>query len=99
MLEVEVKIEGTPVHALVDTGAQSTIISRATLCKIVGHLKHQGRPIPTMELPKVKLLGRANKGDYRELTITAQLDLTYCLDGHSVVVPTFVQPDSDQECV
>jgi len=30
-LFVEVKIEGVPVRAMVDTGAQSTIISRTTL--------------------------------------------------------------------
>ena len=40
-----------------------------------------------MELPRVKLLGKG-KGDYRELTITAQVDLTHMLDGRSAIIPT-----------
>ena len=43
VLSLEVMIEGLPVRAMVDTGAQSTIISRATLCTIGRHL-HQHRP-------------------------------------------------------
>lgn len=39
LLEVEVKIEGVPVKALLDTGAQSTIISRSTLHAVAKHLQ------------------------------------------------------------
>lgn len=41
----------------------------------------------------------AGNGEYRELTITAQLNLTFTLDGRMVSIPTFVQPDSEQECL
>ena len=97
-LEMDVSIEGVSVRCLIDTGAQSTIISRATLRKVAQLLKLQGRPPPSLELPRVKLLGKG-KGDYRELTITAQVDLTYMLDGRSAIIPTFVQPDSEQGCL
>ena len=39
VLEVEMEIEGVSVKALLDTGAQSTIISRSTLHAIVKHLQ------------------------------------------------------------
>ena len=97
-LEMDVSIEGVSVRCLIDTGAQSTIISRATLRKVAQLLKLQGRPPPSLELPRVKLLGKG-KGDYRELTITAQVDLTYMLDGRSAIIPTFIQPDSEQDCL
>ena len=97
-LEIDVSIEGVSVRCLIDTGAQSTIISRSTLHKVAQLLKLQGRPPPSLELPRVKLLGKG-KGDYRELTITAQVDLTYMLDGRSAIIPTFVQPDSEQDCL
>ena len=97
-LETDVSIEGVSVRCLIDTGAQSTIISRATLRKVAQLLKLQGRPPPSLELPRVKLLGKG-KGDYRELTITAQVDLTYMLDGRSAIIPTFIQPDSEQDCL
>ena len=97
-LETDVSIEGVSVRCLIDTGAQSTIISRATLRKVAQLLKLQGRPPPSLELPRVKLLGKG-KGDYRELTITAQVGLTYMLDGRSAIIPTFIQPDSEQDCL
>ena len=97
-LEMDVSIEGVSVRCLIDTGAQSTIISRATLRKVAQLLRLQGRPPPSLELPRVKLLGKG-KGDYRELTITAQVDLAYMLDGRSAIIPTFIQPDSEQDCL
>ena len=98
-LEMEVSIEGVPVRALVDTGAQSTIISRTTLHAIAQHLKQEGCPPPILEKPMVKLFGKASKGGNCELTITAQVSLTFTADGHSVTVPTFIQPDSEQDCL
>jgi len=47
----------------------------------------------------VKLFGKASKGGNCELTITAQVSLTFTADGHSVTVPTFIQPDSEQDCL
>ena len=43
-LELDVKIEDVEVTAMVDTGAQSSIISRSVLHRIGGHLKRQGKP-------------------------------------------------------
>ena len=43
-LEVDIATEGVSVRALIDTGAQSTIISRATLHKVAQRLKQQGSP-------------------------------------------------------
>ena len=98
-LEMEVSIEGVPVKALIDTGAQSTIISRKTLHAIAQHLKHKGCSLPVLEKPMVRLFGKASKGGNCELTITAQLSLTFTADERSVAVPTFVQPDSEQDCL
>ena len=52
-VSLEVRIEDVPVEAMVDTGAQSTIISRATLHAIGAHLKERGQPLPKLELPTV----------------------------------------------
>ena len=98
-LLLDVSIEGLPVKAMVDTGAQSTIISRSTLHAIGLHLSQSGRPVPTLELPTMRLYGKDGPGDGRQLTITAQLQLTFTVDGESVTVLVFVQPDSEQPCL
>ena len=36
---MDADIEGVPIRAMIDTGAQSTIISRATLHAVVQHLR------------------------------------------------------------
>ena len=99
VLSLEVTIEGLPVRAMVDTGAQSTLISRATLRAIGRHLHQHGRPLPTLEKPTVKLYGKDGPGGGRQLTITAQVRLTFTVDGESVNVLVFVQPDSEQPCL
>lgn len=78
-----------------DTGAQSTIMSRATLHTVNQHLKQQGLELPPLELRTVRLYGKGRK----ELLITAQVPLVLSLDDSSVSVPVFVQPDSDQACL
>ena len=98
-LLLDVLIEGLPVKAMVDTGAQSTIISRSTLHAIGHHLSQSGRPLPTLELPTVCLYGKDGSGGGRRLNITAQLQLTFTVDGESVNVLVFVQPDSEQHCL
>ena len=96
---VTVEIEGVRATALVDTGSQSTIISRPLLHKIASRLRANGKPLPTLVLPTVKLYGKDGKDGKRELDISAQVDLTAVVDGRSVRVPMFVQPQSDQECL
>ena len=57
-LLLNVSIEGFPVEAMVNTGAQSTIISRSTLHEIGCHLSQNRHPLPTLERPTVQLYGR-----------------------------------------
>lgn len=95
--KINLSIEGMKVRALIDTRAQSRIISCTTLHKIAQLLKLQRSSLPVLEKPKVKLLGKADSGKYHELTITVQLNLTFAVDGKSIVVPTFVQTNSEQE--
>ena len=52
-----VNIEGVPVSAMIDTGAQSTIISRATLHAVVRHLQSKNLKVPRLENPTVRLYG------------------------------------------
>ena len=92
----EVCIEGLPVKAMVDTGAQSTNISRTLLN---GHVKQQGRELPPLELPSARLYGKDGEKGGQELLITAQVNLVVSLGDCSVTVPVFVQPDSKQNCL
>ena len=54
-----VSIEGVPVTAVADTGAQSTIISRSMLHNINKHMKSQGKSLPKLELPSPPLYGKS----------------------------------------
>ena len=91
ILLLDVSIEGVLIKATVDTGAQSTIISRSTLHEIGRHLSQTGRPLPTLSKPTVRLYGKDGPGAGRQLTITAQLPLTFTVDGESVNVLAFVR--------
>ena len=99
LLELEVCIEGVPIIAMVDTGAQSTIISRSTLHAVTERLRQQGRSLPELEIPSVRLYGKDGERGGKALPITAQLSLTFSVDSKSVTVPVFVQPDSEQACL
>lgn len=97
--KLDIFIEGVPFTAMVDTGAQSTIISRQVLHKIARHLRQQGHSVPTLEKPSVRLFGKDGQKGGHELVITAQLNLTFSVDGRSVNIPTFIQPESEQGCL
>ena len=84
---------------MVDTGAQSMIISQSTLHAVNQHLKQQGHELPPLELPTVRLYGKDEEKGGKELLITAQVPLLLSLGDKSVSVPVFVQPDSDQACL
>ena len=88
-------IEGVPIKAIVDTGAQSTIISHSTLHSVVHHLQQQGREELQLELPTARLYGKDGKKE----KITAQVTLTFNVDDRSVSIPVFVEPDSTQACL
>jgi hypothetical protein len=98
-LEVEVKIEGMPVKALLDTGAQSTIISRSTLHAVVKHLQEHKRTPPELKLPTARLYGKDGEKGGKPLYITAQVPFVVSLGQNSVTVPVFMQPDSEQACL
>ena len=92
--QLDVKIEeGVKVEAMVDTGAQSSIISRLVLHKVGIHMK---KPVPKLE---PKLFGKDRRVGSHELNITAQVTLTVEADGVSIPVVLFVQPDSSQACL
>ena len=98
-LELDVTIEGVEVTAMVDTGAQSSIISRSVLYRIGGHLKRQGKPVPQLQPASLRLFGKGGKAGKHELRVTAQVTLRVEADGASVPVLLFVQPESTQPCL
>ena len=85
----EVCIEGLPVKAMVDTGAQSTIIYQTLIHAINRHVKQQGRELPPLKLPSARLYGKDGEKGGQELLITAQVNLVVSLGDCSVTVPIF----------
>ena len=98
-LYLEVQVEGQPVTAVADSGSQATTISRTFLHQIGKHLHRQGRTLPTLEMPTVRLYGKGGKGGGKELIISAQTSLTFATDGRMATVPVFIQPDSEVLCL
>ena len=98
VVSVEVRIKGCPVQAIVHTGAQSMILSRALLHQIAKSMQESGRDGPELVRPSAKLYGRSG-ADCSELTITAEVKLELELDGHRVKAPMFIQPQSDIPCL
>jgi len=94
-----IMIEGVSVEALVDTGSQSTIISRSMLHEIGRHVRSKGKSLPTLERPTVCLFGKDGAGSGRELVITAQLQANVEADGKTACVTVFVQQNSEQKCL
>ena len=89
---LQTSVEGVVVPALVDTGSQSTIISRSLLHKVFCHLKHAGRDLPKREYPCTKFKGKGG----HPINVTVQVQLTLSVDWRSTTIPVFVQPDSEQ---
>ena len=79
----------------IDTGSQSTIISRAFLHKVFAHMRKSGETPPRLEEPCTKFKGKSGN----PILITAQVPLTLSVEGKVTSVPVFVQPDSEQECL
>ena len=96
---MSVKVGGVPVEVMVDTGSQSTIISRSLLHELGRHMKSNGQPLPHLERPTARLFGKDGEDEGCELVITAQLQVTIQADGESACIPVFVQPDSKQQCL
>jgi hypothetical protein len=66
-------IEGVPVQAMVDTGSQSTIISHDVLHKVGRYLASQGKPLPELKVPTVRLYGKDGKKAKCELNISTEV--------------------------
>ena len=65
----------SPVYVdSLDTGGQSTIISRALLHEIANSLKAQERPVPELKEPCTQLFGKECNSIKPELDITAVSD-------------------------
>ncbi len=63
VVTMDVNIKGIPISAMIDTGAQSTIIiSRYTLHAVIQHLKSTGQEVPHLETPMVRLYGKESDG-------------------------------------
>ena len=88
-----------PIKAMVDTGAQSTIISQKLLHEITRRLEAQQKPVPELEIPSVRLFGKECKGVKPEVDITAEVKLTLETDTKQATVPVLVQPNSEQPCL
>ena len=95
---LDVEVEGYLVQAVVDTGAQLTIISRDQLHQIAKSMQKSGCGPPMLVTPNAKLY-RCSGSGHSELTITAEAQLQVTLDGHQVTVPLLVQPGSDIPCL
>ena len=95
----DLMVEKVHVKALVDSGSQSTIVSRAFLHKIGWSLREAGKPLPKLSMPTARLYGKDGKSGNQELNITAQVELVFSAGNRSVRVPTFVQLGSAHECL
>ena len=98
-LWLNVTVEGVPVDAMVDSGSESTIISRRMLHKVFCHCRQLGPPEPKLTVPSITFYGKGGKVSGKELLITAQTVLILSSDRRSAQVPVFVQPFSEQDCL
>lgn len=80
---LEVLVQGVTVSALLDTGLQSTTVSRSLLHKVFKHVKREGKPLPKLERPSTKLRGKGG----HPIGVTAQVKFTFSVNGRSVVTP------------
>ncbi len=98
-LELDVIISGVKVAAMVDTGAQSSIISRSFLHKVGRQLRMKGTPVPKLQPAFVRLYGKDGTAGQHELNVTAQVTLPVEAGGLWVPTVFLVQPDSTQDCL
>ena len=79
------------MQAVIDCGAQSSIIPGELFECICTHMKANGHGCPEQAHPTVKLFGKGGKND-SELRISTMTFLELSLDGLTVKTPMFVQP-------
>lgn len=95
---LDVMVEGVPVKAVMDSGAQSTVISCQLLHSVGRHLRLLHKPLPQLERPSTILNGKAGE-DGQELCIAAETVLTFSVNDHTVKAPVFIQPSSSIPCL
>ena len=61
LLYCDLVVEGVPVVSMVDCGSQTTIISRSFLHEVTQHLTSDGKPLPEVKMPTVRLWKRWSK--------------------------------------
>ena len=86
------------INALINSGSQSTIISRDMLHRVAKKLRSEDKPLPKLTLPMKKGNGKDRKIDGRELNITAETELAFVVDV-AKSVRLLVQPESEQDCL
>ena len=84
-LLVDVSIDGVTVSAMVDSDAQSTIISRTILYHIGQQCTREGKPVPILEEPTAKLYGKDGL-----LVVSSCLSLHNKIDGEYVRAPVYL---------
>ena len=75
---LNVTVEGIPMDAILDSGSESTIISRHLLHQVFRHRGQLGVPEPKLKVPSVKRYGKDGKVPGKELLITAETTLILC---------------------
>lgn len=59
----------------------------------------QGKPLPQLKVPTVRLYGKDGKKSKCELNISAEALVTIEADGTQIQTPIFIQQESDQPCL
>ena len=85
---LDVSVGGLVVLVLVDTGSQSTIISRAFLHKVFAHMRSLGETPPRLQEPCTRFKGKGGN----PIQMTAQVPLTISVDGKVTSVPVLYSP-------
>ena len=74
-------------------------ISRSLLHRVARQGRCDGSRPLELEMPTARLYGKDGPSGASQLPITAQVDLRIQMNGETVTVPVFVQPDSTQDCL
>ena len=87
-LELDVLVDGVQVAAMVDTGSQSSIISRSLLHRVGWQLRKHGKAVPKLEPATVGRSTRAECHSSSDVASRGRWNIgAHCL------------PDSSQDCL
>jgi hypothetical protein len=100
VLYSDTEVEGVPVKAIFDSGAQSSVISRNPLQQVNRRMKEPRRSSPTLETPSVTLYVKGGRDTCSsELCVAAQTNLQLSVDGLTVTAPVVVQSSIGVPCL